>query len=303
MRHVSSVNAPAKDQISSKGCWPYRLTNHIHPHFPLHFHSSAIYLAPSHTTPAAPWPPVPFTAAALVPCCCASPWAAAGGSGPRSSGHAWPRRRWHQRRWRASMRRCAAGPWRPLRRASCRRGGSWSWFPHWTRKRCHGAAWLVKRSFLLIQTCYVFPTRQVEKENWARRHHLLLMTCLKPKPNPHCFLRPTEKVFGREVLWRLETVYLVDIASDSSKQAQLEASYLLASRSLVKCLLVLFGLDPLRVSTLYPIDCDRERERHCIYTQLHWFYPHPCLLSSIIPTVVGWFPRFFLCQGLCQGTN
>ena len=122
------------------------------------------------------------------------------------------------------------------------------------------------------------------------------MTCLKPKPNPHCFLRPTEKVFGREVLWRLETVYLVDIASDSSKQAQLEASYLLASRSLVKCLLVLFGLDPLRVSTLYPIDCDRERERETLY-----IYPIALVLSSSMFAIIyhpycGWLisPFFFV---------
>ena len=103
------------------------------------------------------------------------------------------------------------------------------------------------------------------------------MTCLKPKPNPHCFLRPTEKVFGREVLWRLETVYLVDIASDSSKQAQLEVNYLLASRSLVKCLLVSCGLVPFMrfYLVLYPIDCDREirerqreRETLYLYTQL-----------------------------------
>ena len=152
------------------------LTNHFHPNFPLHFHSSAISL--TEATPPSPWLPVPFTVAASAPCCCASPWAAAGGSGRRSLGRAWPRRPWQRRRWRGSMRRCAAGPWRPLRRASCRRGGSWSWFRHWTWRRCLGAAWLVKRSFLLIQTCYVFPTRQVEKEIWARRHHLLLMTYL-----------------------------------------------------------------------------------------------------------------------------
>ena len=124
------------------------------------------------------------------------------------------------------------------------------------------------------------------------------MTCLKPKPNPHCFLRPTEKVFGREVLWRLETVYLVDIASDSSKQAQLEASYLLASRSLVKCLLVLFGLDPLRVSTLYPIDCDRERERDIVYIPncIGSILIHVCYhLSSLL--WLADFPVFFVCQG------
>ena len=71
-------------------------------------------------------------------------------------------------------------------------------------------------------------------------------------------------MFGREVLWRLETFYFVDIASDISKQAQLEVNYLLASRSLVKCLLVSCGLDPFMrfYLVLYPIDCDREiRER------------------------------------------
>ena len=60
---------------------------------------------------------------------------------------------------------------------------------------------------------------------------------------------------------------MVDIASDSSKQAQLEVNYLLASRSLVKCLLVSCGLDPFMrfYLVLYPIDCDREiRERETL---------------------------------------
>ena len=111
-------------------------------------------------------------------------------------------------------------------------------------------------------------------------------------------------MFGREVLWRLETFYLVDIASDSSKQAQLEVNYLLASRSLVKCLLVSCGLDPFMrfYLVLYPIDCDREirererereRERHCIYIPncigsipIHVCYHHP---------YSGWLISPFFC--------
>ena len=111
-------------------------------------------------------------------------------------------------------------------------------------------------------------------------------------------------MFGREVLWRLETFYFVDIASDISKQAQLEVNYLLASRSLVKCLLVSCGLDPFMrfYLVLYPIDCDREirerqreRERHCIYIPncISSIPIHVCYhLSSLL--WLADFPVFFV---------
>ena len=89
---------------------------------------------------------------------------------------------------------------------------------------------------------------------------------------------------------------MVDIASDSSKQAQLEVNYLLASRSLVKCLLVSCGLDPFMrfYLVLYPIDCDREireRERES-ERDIVFIYPialvlSPSMFAIIIPTLVG----------------
>ena len=115
-------------------------------------------------------------------------------------------------------------------------------------------------------------------------------------------------MFGREVLWRLETFYFVDIASDISKQAQLEVNYLLASRSLVKCLLVSCGLVPFMrfYLVLYPIDCDREmrereRERDIVFIYPIALVLSPSMFAIIYHPYCGWLiSPFFL---VCQGTN
>ena len=104
-------------------------------------------------------------------------------------------------------------------------------------------------------------------------------------------------------MWRLETFYFVDIASDISKQAQLEVNYLLASRSLVKCLLVSCGLVPFMrfYLVLYPIDCDREmrereRERDIVFIYPIALVLSPSMFAIIYHPYCGWLisPFFFV---------